>query len=363
MTSTNSFSKDGMTNVVFNLYRSVDKSDIQIDFLTITEPLDPCYRAEIEHNGGRLFVVKRTMKSVLSYILNFIKIAKGYDIVHVHGNSATMVLEMIACWCAGVRVRIAHSHSTMSAMPMLDKMVRPLFYKLCNARLACGKNAGAWLFKRHEFTVINNGISTLQYLFDQQRRDSIRTSLQWSDCKVVGHVGNFVDVKNHSFIIDIFREAVVMASNVRLLLLGDGPLRNKIEHKAQALGLKDKICFTGSVDNVADYMCAIDVIVMPSKFEGLPLTLIEEQANGLKALCSDVITTEVDKTNSISYLSLNKNAKEWAELLLKIELPMNRMKTSKHNVQMIIDSGYDINYSAKMLKRFYLSKLEKYELR
>lgn len=347
--------KSGIPNVIFNLLDGFDKSGMDLGYVSINEPSE-YYKGQLRNLGVELFVVPRKLVSPLSYIRQLSRIAEGYDIMHVHGNSATMVLEMIAAKLGGVKLRIAHSHNTSCKMKLIDTLMRPLFYKLCNIRMACGTEAGKWLYGKRDFIVLNNGIDSDRYKYNTHIRHKIRQNLKIDNKIIIGNIGNFVEQKNHRFLIDIFKEIAKIQPDAILLLLGTGPLQTEIETRAKNYGISDKIIFAGSVDNPHDFMSAMDIIVMPSLFEGFPLTLVEEQANGLSILASDSITKDTNLTGNVHFISLFDTPEKWAQKALNIlENSIHSETVSKKSIDLIRGEGYDIINIASDLKNLYKS--------
>jgi glycosyltransferase involved in cell wall biosynthesis len=347
--------KSGIPNVIFNLLNSFDSSRYEIGYISINEPSD-FYKEKLKKINSKLFIIPRKITSPLKYISKLAKVAKEYDIMHVHGNSATMVLEMIAAKIAGVNIRIAHSHNTTCKLKSIDTIARPLFYRLCNGRLACGVEAGKWLFNKKDFKVINNGIDVNKFRYSISDRKSIRTGLGIDKEYVIGHIGNFVDQKNHSFLIDIFQSLYRLKPNSILLLLGDGPLKSSIQSKVRDLGLSANVIFAGSVNDPEKYMNAMDVVVMPSLFEGLPLTIIEEQANGLSIVVADSITNDANLTGKVHYVSLCAPVYNWATIIQSIiEHNTHNEISSDKAISQIQKAGYDINMVVEDLKSYYNS--------
>lgn len=357
MSSTTPVQRDGVTGVMLNLLRNIDKSKFHIDFIVINEPEEGICN-QIKNEGGEIIYIPRKITHPIQYILMYSKACKGYDIVHVHGNSATMVLEMIAAALAGVKVRIAHSHNTYCVSKIIDKIFRPLFYCLCNTRIACGEEAGVWLFGERSFSIINNGINSEKYLFRENEREIVRGEFSLDDNNiVVGNVANFLAAKNHDFLIEVFIELLKMDSRYRLLLLGAGELMNTIREKVEKSNISKLVYFVGSVSGVERYLSAMDLIVMPSLNEGFPLTLIEEQCNGLRCFVSDRITKEVDLSGNIEFLSLDKSAEEWAQIIHgNVKKASDRQQTSYRAQSAIKSKGYDMIQSIKLLEKIY-SKL------
>lgn len=350
--------RNGVTNVIFNYYRAIDKRVVIIDYVAINTPSEE-YRQILVQSSSKLYLLKRSIRHIFTYIRALKKISRGYDIIHVHGNSATMVLEMYAAWRAGVSVRIAHSHNSNCKYRFLDKVCRIPFYLLCNNSFACSKKAGRWLFGNRKFIILNNGIDTNRFIFKQSSRDYIRKLLAWNDCKIIGHVGNFLEAKNHTFLIDIFYSLYQEDSSYRLLLIGEGGLEQQIRDKVSYLALCDKVCFVGAINNVYDYLSAMDVIVMPSLYEGLPLTLVEEQANGLDCIVADTISSEVDLTGLVHFKSLSEDKSFWVKSIQSIVLnSQQRLQESQQAIQSIRRKGYDIYEQSDKLLNYYRSSIE-----
>ena len=227
--------------------------------------------------------------------------------------------------------------------------------------LACGDAAGRWMFGKRKFTVINNGVDTELYAFDETKRNAIRIDKGWTDCKVIGHVGGFVETKNQRFIVEVFRELHKRDNTYRLLLIGDGHMRQEVEEKVKECGLQDVVCMTGNINNVYDYLNAMDLILMPSLFEGLPLTLVEQQANGLRCVVSDAITTEADKTGNMTFLPLTMDAAGWAESIKSIDVDNTEQRKARSHeaIERIRECGYSIQEEARKLKDYYIKAIRK----
>jgi len=259
----------------------------------------------------------------------------------------------------GIGIRIAHSHCIdFQTDSQLKKLIGDLFKvplnKYANNYFACSKEAGEWLFgnkitNSDKFKIVHNAVDLQKYKFDAETRNKIRSDLKIdSNTVVMGHVGRFVNLKNHDFLIDIFYEFNQMCKNSKLLLLGTGIKENEIKEKVKKLELEENVIFVGFKNNVNDYMCAMDLFVLPSKAEGLGLVLIEAQASGLKCFASqDVVPEEVNVSNTIEFISLNSSSKEWADSLIKIN------NERLNNQEIIKQQGYDIRDTGKFLQDFY----------
>lgn len=350
--NTVSTDRNGITNVIFNYLNAIG-NDVAFDYVAINNP-DAFYVNFLEKKGAVLYTLKR--RNQLGYIWSLCKIIKQnkYDAIHVHGNSHTVVLELLAAKLAGCKVRIIHAHSTGCKSVALHKLLAAPFNWLCTHRLACGEKAGRFMFGSMPFKIVNNGVDVVKYSFDNDQRIVLRAKMALSESDIlVGHVGYFMPVKNQCFLVDVFAELARNDSRYHLVLIGDGDMRSEIEQKVTSLGLTNKVTFTGNIDNVSEYLNAIDLVVMPSLYEGLPLTLVEQQANGLQCVVSDTITTEADKTGNLSFLSLHAPISDWVHAIESSNCMHNREQRSKDAVIAIENAGYSIQAEAKKLVEYY----------
>lgn len=350
--------KNGITNVIFNYLGAASNHAIQMDVLMINDA-EQNYKTQVVKYGGKPIVIKRSAKNIVSYFSKIVQVIRNnkYDAVHIHGNSHTMVIELLAAKIGGCKVRITHSHNTTCNCLVLHKLLTPLFDCLYTHGLACGKEAGIWQYGNRPFTIINNGIDTSRFVFNHDVRITIRQKLGLTDEQIlIGNVGHFWGkVKNQSFVIKVFAELCQRDNRYCLCLIGDGSLKSDIERQVDTMGLKNKVIFTGNINNVFDYLNAIDLIVMPSLFEGLPLTLIEQQANGLQCIVSDAITREADITNNLSFHSLKTPISEWVQSIENINCKHNREQRSIDAIKAITKAGYNIQTEAEKLVEYYNS--------
>lgn len=347
---------NGITNVIMSYYDNLDTDKYHMDFVAIND-CDKSIREKIENRDSKLFVIKGRLKNPLIYMYRLSEIAKGYNVIHAHGNSATLLLEMMAAKNAGVAVRIAHSHTSTCKYVLVDKICRPFFYKDCNGYLACGNKAGRWLFGKKKFTVIHNGIDTEKYAFSIDSRIEVRQELGWSDNIVLGHIGAFNEFKNQSFIIDAFKKIYKKNTKYRLLLIGDGSMKEEMIRKVESLNLKKEICFWGSSNSVERLLNAIDLILMPSFNEGFPLTLLEEQANGLDCIVSDRIGKEVNLSGNVEFYPIDCGPELWADVIIAHKIGSERKLKSEDAIKKIVNAGYDIKGSVRMLENYYKKRL------
>lgn len=358
MINTVPMDKNGITNVICNLITNSDDA-VAFDCVTINKP-DHYYYDLLNKKGCNIYILPSRDSSPLKYIFELAKIIRRgkYDCVHVHGNSHIMSIELLASKIAGCKVRIAHSHNTTCKYKIINLILTIPFHLLCTGCVACGNDAGKWLFGRRKFLVVNNGIDTQKFGFDDSDRQMIRERYNiQKECIVIGHVGEFNEAKNQTFLIDLLYK--LNSTEFKLMLIGDGEKRSSVEKNADSRGLRGKVIFVGKSNEVEKFLSAMDVIVMPSIYEGLPLTLIEEQANGLKCIVSDNITREVDKTGLVSFLSLD-DLPIWIKEIYKVQQDPHRIMSSMEAIKRIKEAGYSIENEAGKIKSIYKEALSNY---
>lgn len=356
-----SMNRGGAETMVMNYYRQINKEIVQFDFV-ISEPNTCHYENEVLELGGRIFRIPIFSKSPLGYIksLNrFFKIHREYKIVHAHTSAKNFIPLAVAKW-NHIPIRICHSHNIRNEkgiIGFLKTFLKPFVKYVATDFMACGEKAGFWLYGKDFFLkngmMLQNVIDANKYRYNISVREEIRRVNKWVDLLVIGNVARFDSQKNHDFLIDIFNSIYKKNKDVILLLIGDGPLRKQIEEKVISLKLEKSVLFKGVVENVHDYMNAMDVFLLPSLYEGLPLTLIEAQASGLKCFASkDVVSDESNLTGLVEYISLSKTADDWAN-----EILTNINYERKNTYPLIVEKGYDATTSAKYLQELYVNKL------
>lgn len=316
MVSTNDLGDNGISTFIINNAKLLaNEPDVQMDVLAPNE-VDSKIKEDLATSGIRVFRIPNRNSKQLEYFKALVALLKKekYDVLHVNGSSTIMSIELAAGFFAGVKVRIAHSHNTVTEHTGLNKALRPAFEMFVNQRLACNEAAGKWLFKNKSFTVIDNGIFLDRYQYNQDHRDRIRKSLGISpDTILLGHVGGFNYQKNQAFLLKLLKR---LTGNYKLVLIGQGQLFDEVKAKSKELAVTDKVIFTGSVNNVPDYLSAMDAFVLPSRFEGQSFVLIEAYANGLPIIASDEVSQEVNLTGKIQFVPLKTDV--WSRSIQKL---------------------------------------------
>lgn len=345
------FRLNGITSVIMNYYRKMNKNDMKIDFIVINEITDE-YKDELYKNNSEIFYLSRKSNPI-KYIIGLKKILKNnnYDVIHVHGNSSLMLIEAILAKYFGVPVRIVHSHNTTCNYKKLHKFLQPILNKTANYGFACGEEAGKWLFKNKKYELIKNGIDLDLFKYDEYKRCEIRKKLNIGDRKLIGHIGNFIYQKNHEFLIDAFNELLKRDKNYVLLLISDGELLENIKEKVNNLGIMKNVIFLGKTTKVSDYLQAMDIFLLPSHFEGLPVVLIEAQSLGLQCIVSEKVSKEAQITELMKFLPIS-DTDPWVNEIINTNLDDRKDKSVM--AQLLIEkNGYNIANSAYKVKNFY----------
>lgn len=350
----------GIETLLLGLYRHLDRDRFQFDF--VTDNVDPMDEFdEIRSLGGRVYQFGRYLDNPLDYQRKFAKAIAEMNPHHTvfHGHDALRSGPLLlACKRRGINRRILHSHTDSFQGSMRKYITPPILFltnRLATQFFACSSEAGQFMFPGREFSIFNNAIDLQQFAFDPAARTILRTNLGIGpDTVVIGHTGRFTFQKNHNWIITVFADFVKNLPDSRLLLVGEGPLDGELNDLANKLMVSDKVIFAGRQDRIPEYLSAMDLFLLPSHFEGLGISLIESQANGLPALASNVVNDEVCLTEAISKLSLDASARDWANALASLHVN-GRFDTTEQIVKLRA-SGYDIaNQWQKLIELYGLS--------
>lgn len=314
----------GMSTYAVNLFRELPENNYDVTFLSTAE--HPFFEHQIKERYGRIKVIPPRNRHPWAHRKAIRKILaeQKFDAVHIHLSTASNIVPLEEAVRAKVPTVIAHIHSAGAEGGKLAALLHKLHVgklgKMPIIRLACSDAAGKFAYGNADYTVMLNGIDLDRFYWDPGRRDRFRKSRHIpADAFVVGHAGRFTPVKNHAYLLDLFAEVKKRRENAFLLLCGDGPLLDETKKKAESLGLSESICFAGNVVNPQDAYCAMDVMVLPSKFEGFPLTVVEAAAEGLPVLVSDTVTKEAAVTDLVRFFSLSDSLAQTAETLLSMD--------------------------------------------
>lgn len=345
----------GAEAFIMNMFRNIDNKQVVFDFLLRSN--ENMYEDEIKSLGGKIYTTPPYPRKLISNYIQTKKILKEhpeYNIVHIHGNAFIYITALLIAKSKKIPCRIMHSHNTdtgKSIYRIVHRLNKALFMKsLVTDRFACSDKAGKWMFGNRSFLKVNNGIDVDKFIYNEEIRNKVRKKYNIDkDTILIGHVGRFLKVKNHSYIIDIFNEYIKQNENSKLMLIGDGPEFETINKKVKDLGIKNKVIFLSKINNVNEMMQAMDIFLLPSIHEGLALVSVEAQTAGLPCIMSDTITKESIITDLVEVKSIDLEPREWA-----ISIDKNIKNYTRKNMKKIIeDNGYSSKYSAKILEDFY----------
>lgn len=345
----------GIESFLYNLYEQIDRKKIQFDFITRAD--NPAKGNELKKLGANIYKVSSLLHP-FSYMRDLENIIKNgnYNIVHIHKNSCANILPFfVTNKFKDLKVYV-HSHNTQPSKGNISKVLhfinREFVWKSCDEHFACSEVAGKWLYgEEKEFIVLKNGIITDNYLFNENERNLKREELGITkDTFVIGNVGRFTEQKNQKRLIDIFYQIQKKEKNTALILIGDGELKDMNVIYSKKKGLKN-IYFLGVRNDISSLMMAMDVFVMPSLYEGLPIVGVEAQASGLNLYLSNTISRETELLNSVTWFDLNEKDQD---IVKKIRIETVSSEERLLRNYDIKKQGYDIEQTAKKL-------LERYE--
>ena len=347
----------GIETMLMNYYRNIDRSKVQFDFLLHCKHKSH-YEDEIEAMGGKIYRVpsyhpKDLFKHKKALKAFFIEHPE-YKVVHSHIKFYGLYV-LNAAKKAGVPMRIAHSHISTNFYKLNKTLpfrmyTRARFSNKYTHVYACSPEAAEYMAPGKEYTIMNNAVDVTSFVYNASKRASIRREFGLGEETVLGHVGRFSDQKNHLFLIDIFAEFVKLRPDSRLMLVGGGTLLDDVKEKVNALGLDNKVIFTGVRKDIFDLMCAMDMFVFPSKYEGFPVTLVEAQSSDLPCIISDTFSKTAIISDRVQVLSLNDSPTLWAEKIADVDLSLARRDSS----ELMKEAGMDIRSNAKKIQKVYL---------
>lgn len=364
----NTMKRGGIESYMMNYYRHFDHDKIKVDFVVLGFE-EGAYDDEIAALGGKVYHVPKKSKNYFGYLRGLRKIFNTgeYKIVHSHLDAMSMTVLKQAKKC-NIPIRIAHSHNTQHLTNnfikiLINEYARKTIKDYATHLFSCSEVAGRWLFgneavKEGKVSIIKNAIEIDKFTFDEEKRKDFRRKLGISQNEfVIGHVGRFDYQKNHEFLLDVFADVLRTVQNAKLILVGDGDLREKIENKISTLNIKNNVILLGVREDVDNLYNLFDLFLLPSHFEGLGIVVIEAQTNGLPCIVSDAVPKEAKVTEKIKFLDSN-DIKLWSKMILEFSnIKIDRKICKKH----IATLGYEINTEAKRLQKTYISLLNHIE--
>lgn len=348
----------GIENLIMNLYRNIDRDEYEFDFALISGEKS-WFDDEVKELGGQIFYFNRPGKKRIYENLKEIIREKGpFDVIHSHCYFFSGVILSIAR-SMGVPIRIAHAHDVYKGQKysmyriMYENAMRYLIGRNATYKLGCSKQACEFVFGKidSKTVVLKNGIDLNKFSYNEIVRKQVREELKLGKCIVIGHVGRFEDQKDHSYLIEIFNRILMTNGNVRLMLVGDGKLKEDMIHKTIKMGIDDKVLFLGNSQDVHILMQAMDYFVFPSKYEGLGIVVVEACASGLKCFVSDLVPEETKLLGDVVVLS-KESISKWCEEILAVGTYDRNRIEGYRNIE-----GYSITKVVELLGKIYEGEL------
>ena len=350
----------GVEAVIMNYYRNIDRSKIQFDFICDEDSTNIPYE-EIKSLGGGVILIPPYQK-VFKYHKELKRVIKqgNYKIIHSHINTLS-VFSLFAAKCAEVPIRIAHSHATTNKKEfkrnIIKCILRPLNMIYASNYACCSDDAGKWMFGNNKVKKINNAIELKMFSFDNKIREEYREKLKIQKNQIViGHVGRMVETKNHSFLIKIFSK-ICEENDAILLLIGQGPLEEKLKKQVELFGLQSKVFFLGQKKDINNWYQTFDAFVLPSLYEGFGMALLEAQVSNIPCIVSNNVPKEAKLINDVVFLSLNDSANLWSRKVIELA---NKNKR-KSNEKLISSCGYEIKTESIKLEKWYQELYDKWK--
>lgn len=300
--------------------------------------------------GCQIISMANRKKQLLKYYneLKQLMASKQFDIIHVHGNSATMVIELQLAKKFGIPSRIAHCHNSLCSHKFLHMLLNPLFKQSYTLTIACSQQAGDWIFGPNNYTILKNGIQAANYQYNDSQRQHYRQLFNCSDeTLLLGNVGNLVEQKNQEFLIPLIKE-LKSQRKVKLMIVGQGDKEEHLKSLIKQNNLQNEVKIFPYRDDIPACLQAFDALVMPSKWEGLPLILIEAQTAGLPCLVSDKITSDASISGDLcTYLPLS--TEQWFKQLTNFKSNENRQLYASRTKK----AGFDMEGCINQLRSIY----------
>lgn len=356
--------RGGLETFVMNIYRSINRNEIQFDFL-LTQISDGDYEEEARTLGANIYHLPARNNGYKAYqkaLDNFFLKHHDYIAIHEHISSLTSIDPAYYAKKYGIPIRIFHSHSSSIQKSLrlhwihtiLHYLNKPKVHSWATHYLGCSDKALDWVYKytgvRSKAIMINNGIDCQKYAYNKEIREKVRKEFNISDKDlVIGHVGRFIPLKNQTFLVDILAEMHKTTTNVKLLLIGEGITMQEVKKKVELKKLLDFVIFTGVRADITRLMQAMDIFVMPSWFEGLPVSLVEAQAAGLPIVASATISHNSDITGTILFKNIDEPISDWSKSIFDWKIKCGR----PNNIEKIKEAGFDSQTTIQQLLKIY----------
>ncbi len=361
----------GRTQYILNMWNKINHNKFLFDFITFSKRED--FEQKLKVSPGTVYYMKNYPENNRDGFINeFMKVLEnGYDVIEIHTSywKDTIIEEMAIK--AGIPKIIIHGHSTGITQITADnkdkeklliekhfEVKNQLNVSIATDYWACSEKCAEWIFypsiPENKVKIIHNTIDTKRFAYSAELRDEARRKLNLVGCFVFGFVGRLEPAKNLEFLLDVFDKCQGDHENIRLLIVGDGSMRGILERKVEEKDISDKVIFVGQKSNTEYYYQLMDCFLLPSVFEGFPISAIEAQCSGLKCILSDNITREVAVIDNVSFLPIS-DIELWYSELSKASKGYKRIDASSY----MFERGFDTDNYIARLEKFYCMRTKK----
>ncbi len=360
--------EDGVTTLMISIQEHLDREKVNLDYVVLHDREEP-QEARVRAMGSEKMVVSadeikfKPLRGLvrLNRMRRMCK-KKKIQVYHLNASAPFSLLSALAARLGGVKHITFHSHNGGQSkrgkfLAFCGMFLRPWFPVIVDSMWACSTEAARYSFpksviKKGNYRFVPNGIDLEHFRFDPAVREEVRRELGLEDKFIVGHAGRFNHQKNHLFLIDVFAAVKAKEPNAVLLLCGDGEEMEKVRQKVSDMGLTDSVIFYGTCKTMHRMYQAMDTFVMPSRFEGLPVTCVEAEASDLPCVLADTVTGDMVVGENVKYLSLNDATDDWADVILQFR---GHARNSDENIKALRERGFDDKKMAADFQQFYLN--------
>ena len=353
----------GKKNLIMEYYRHIDRNKVQFDFICDSDS-QAIPREEIESLGGRVYEI-RPYQNIIGNMVDIYKLCRKnrYPVMHAY-NSAMNLFPMFIAKIAGVPVRISESLSMAHEgdwKTKIKKILRPMSKWFANYYMSCGDDCGRWqfgdkLFDAGKVDVFKTVINTEFNAFNPELRDKTRKEFGWEDKIVIGHIGRFTPQKNSVHLIEIFAAVAKKEPKAVLCLIGDGELKEEMMAKIDELGIKGQVNYLGRREDIQQFYNAMDMFLLPSLYEGLPVVGLEAESCGLPMFFSTEVTREANACELGHFIDLAENETVWADEILKAV--RENMPKRRSHAKEVAEAGFDSASEAMRMQRYYFTAMK-----
>lgn len=340
----------GIESYLMNFVGYTADENLQLDFVTDFPYI--AYEHDIRSFGSEIYYISRKGGNLFKHWKDFYRILvlhPEYECVYFNALDAGVALTAVIPWILRRKI-VVHSHNSQTEKDMLHKICRPFLKLFSDERIACSEVAAKFMFgnlnsKKSNILIVPNAIDVEKYKFCASVREKVRKSMGMYDKLVICHVGRLSEQKNPLRVLEIFRAVLKLEQEAILLSVGTGEMEEQVRNYAQMLGIADQVMFLGARNDVDKLLQAADVFLLPSKYEGLPIVALEAQVSGLPCILSDSISSEVNISNEVFFVSLNETDEKWAQTIVSY-VGKKRFDSTKE----FKDTGYDKRYISSQTK-------------